>query len=136
MLFDVADTDEYVASTFALSCEQVFPDGPVYHFIVYGDVPPDHEDESVMVWPESIVGFVGVGAAGVVSAGFMVKVDEYTEFTVSDTASVTMTLNFSGLFDVSALSVVYVKVLLVDATPVNSMFAVIASVALFDISQL
>ena len=44
--------------------------------IVYGDVPPDHEDESVMVWPESIVGFVGVGAAGVVSAGFMVKVGE------------------------------------------------------------
>ena len=31
MLFDVADTDEYVASTFELSCEQVFPDGPVYH---------------------------------------------------------------------------------------------------------
>ena len=34
MLFDVADTDEYVASTFALSCAHVFPDGPVYHFIV------------------------------------------------------------------------------------------------------
>ena len=34
MLFDVADTDEYVASTFALSCEQVFPDGPVYHLTV------------------------------------------------------------------------------------------------------
>ena len=34
MLFDVADTDEYVASTFALSSEHVFPDGPVYHFIV------------------------------------------------------------------------------------------------------
>ena len=31
MLFDVTDTDEYVASTFELSCEQVFPDGPVYH---------------------------------------------------------------------------------------------------------
>ena len=34
MLFDVADTDEYVASTFELSCEQVFPDGPVYHLTV------------------------------------------------------------------------------------------------------
>ena len=34
MLFDVADTDEYVASTFALFCEQVFPDGPVYHLTV------------------------------------------------------------------------------------------------------
>ena len=33
-LFDVDDTDEYVASTFALSCEQVFPDGPVYHLTV------------------------------------------------------------------------------------------------------
>ena len=54
----------------------------------------------------SIVGFAGVGAVGVVNAGFMVKVDEYTEFTVSDTASVTMTLNFSGLFEVSALTVV------------------------------
>ena len=30
----VDDTDEYVASTFALSCEQVFPDGPVYHLTV------------------------------------------------------------------------------------------------------
>ena len=70
------------------------------------------------------------------NAGSIVKVDEYTEFTVSDTASVTITLNFSGLFDVSALTVVYVKVFVVDATPVKSMFAVIASVALFDISQL
>ena len=86
--------------------------------------------------PESIVGSVGVGAVGVVSAGPIVNVDEYTEFTVSDTASVTITLNFSGLFDVSALTVVYVKVFVVDATPVKSMFAVIASVALFDISQL
>ena len=34
MLLLVADTDEYVASTFALSCAHVFPDGPVYHFIV------------------------------------------------------------------------------------------------------
>ena len=70
MLFDVADTDEYVASTFALSCEQVFPDGPVYHFTVYGDVPPDQLDDRVILWPESIVGFAGVGVAGVVSAGF------------------------------------------------------------------
>ena len=89
-----------------------------------------------MLCPESIVGSVGVGAVGAVSAGSIVKVDEYTEFTVSDTASVTITLNFSGLFDVSALTVVYVKVFVVDATPVKSMFAVIASVALFDISQL
>ena len=58
------------------------------------------------------------------------NVDEYIEFTVSDAASVTITLNCSGLFDVSALTVVYVKVLLVDDTPVKSMFAVIASVAL------
>ena len=41
-----------------------------------------------------------------------------------------------GLFDVSADTVVYVKVLDVAETPVNSMFAVIAFVALFEMSQL
>ena len=59
MLFDVTDTDEYVASTFALSCEQVFPDGPVYHSTVYGENPPDQLDDSVMDCPESIVGLDG-----------------------------------------------------------------------------
>ena len=49
MLFDVADNPEYVASTFALSCEQVFPDGPVYHSTVYGENPPDQLDERVML---------------------------------------------------------------------------------------
>ena len=72
MLFDVADTDEYVASMFALSSEQVFPDGPVYHFIVYGDVPPDQLDDRVILWPESIVGFVGV-MDGVDKAGLIVN---------------------------------------------------------------
>ena len=69
-------------------------------------MPPDQLDDRVMDCPESIVGSVGVGAVGAVSAGSIVKVDEYIEFTVSDTASVTITLNFSGLFDVSALTVV------------------------------
>ena len=74
--FDVALSPEYVASTFPLSWEQLFPEGPVYHFIVYVGVPPDHDDDRVIDWPESIVGFVGVGVAGVVSAGSIVNVDE------------------------------------------------------------
>ena len=50
-------------------------------------------------------------------------------------ASVTITLNLSGLLAVSADTVVYVKVLLVVDTPVNSMFAVVASVIELEISQ-
>ena len=61
--------------------------------------------------------FGGVGVVGVVSAGSIVNVDEYTELTVSDTASVRITLNCSGLFDVSADTVVYVKVFEVAETP-------------------
>ena len=80
--------------------------------------------------PEGSVG------PGVDKAGLIVKVELYTELTVSDIASVTITLNCSGELAVSALTVVYVNVLLVDDTPVNSMFAVIASVMLFDINQL
>ena len=76
MLFDVALSPEYVASTFALSWEQLLPLGPVYHFIVYVGVPPDHDDDNVTDWPASIVGFVGVGVVGVVSAGSIVNVDE------------------------------------------------------------
>ena len=76
MELDVNDNPEYVASMFALSCEQVLPLGPVYHLTVYGDVPPVHEDDSVIDCPESIVGFVGVGAVGVVSAEFMTKFPE------------------------------------------------------------
>ena len=45
-------------------------------------------------------------------------------------------MNCSGLFDVSADTVVYVKVFEVAETPVNSMFDVIASVILFEMSQL
>ena len=48
MLFDAPDRPEYVASMFALSSAQVFPDGPVYHFIVYGEVPPDNDAVSVI----------------------------------------------------------------------------------------
>ena len=60
MLFDVADTDEYVASTFALSSEHVFPDGPVYQLTVYGENPSDQLPVRITDWPESMVGLDGL----------------------------------------------------------------------------
>ena len=75
MLFDVALSPEYVASTFALSWEHVLPLGPVYHFIVYVEVPPDHDDVSVTDWPLFIEGFNGE-IVGVDRAGFIVSVFE------------------------------------------------------------
>ena len=50
--------------------------------------------------PESIVGSVGVGAVGAVSAGSIVNV-EYSDETVFAPESVTTTFASSGLFDVS-----------------------------------
>ena len=80
MLFDAPDRPEYVASMFALSCEQVFPDGPVYHFIVYGGVPPDNDAVSVIDWPLSITMFAGL-TEGEDSEGFIVNVfDEIKVF--------------------------------------------------------
>ena len=60
MLFDVTDTDEYVASMFALSCAHVFPDGPVYQLTVYGENPSDQLPVRITDWPESMVGLDGL----------------------------------------------------------------------------
>ena len=73
MPLDVDERPEYVASTFALSSAQVFPDGPVYHFIVYGAVPPDHEDDRVTAWPKSTIP-LDVPMVDV-SAGFTIMLD-------------------------------------------------------------
>ena len=79
MELDVNDNPECVASTFALSSEQVLPLGPVYHLTVYGEVPPDHVELKVTDCPESIVGLdgeiVGVERAGdTVTSEFMLLV--------------------------------------------------------------
>ena len=80
MLLLVPVSDEYVASIFALSSEQVFPDGPVYHFIVYVGLPPVQLPIKVIDWPMSIDGFAGV-TIGVDNAGFIVNVfDEIKVF--------------------------------------------------------
>ena len=50
--------------------------------------------------------------------------------------SVTITLNFSGLFEASVPVTVYEKVLLVEDTPVKSMFATIAPVIELETIQL
>jgi hypothetical protein len=57
--FIAVDNPLYVARTFALSCEQVFPDGPVYHTALYGAVPPDHDELIRIDWPVSIEGLAG-----------------------------------------------------------------------------
>ena len=93
-----------VAPDIAVSEEQV-DDVPLYHWYEYGVVPPDGLAVKVILCPESIVGLDGV-IAPATSAGFIVKVEEYTELTVVGCESVTITLNCSGLFDVSALTVV------------------------------
>lgn len=73
MLLLVPVSDEYVASIFALSSEQVFPEGPVYHFIVYVGLPPVQLPVKVMDWPMSIIGLEGL-IVGVDRAGFIVRV--------------------------------------------------------------
>ena len=99
-------------------------------------MPPDHEAVNASYCPVFTLGVLLAEREGMPIAGFMVNVDEYAELTVSDTASITMTLNCSGLFAASADVVEYVKVFDVDGTPVKSIFAITAPVMLLEISQL
>ena len=88
-----------------------------------------------MLCPLSIVGFEGL-IVGEESPWVMVKVGPYGETRLLPPDGVIITLNCSGLFDTSALDVVYVKALLLEATFVYSVLDITAPVTLFETIQL
>ena len=107
----------------------------MYHTALYGAVPPDQVAVIVIDCPLSIFGLTGV-IEDIESTWFTVNVEEYTELTVVGCASVTITLNCSGLLATSADVVVYTNVLLVDTTFVYNVLDIMVPVMLFEISQL
>ena len=106
-----------------------------YSLAVQSGVPPDHVLLKVTGCPLSIVGLDGL-IVGTDNAAATQKFPEQILFTVVGCESVTITLNSSGLLDMSEVSVVQMKVFDVEETLLNSMFAVIEPVIVFDISQL